>query len=68
MYYDTPRDFIGVVYEQLLYDDQPLGWESHLAAQRRFGARPVRRSAATSTTGSAFQNRWVGVGGKSATT
>jgi predicted Zn-dependent peptidase len=27
MYYDTPRDFIGGVYEELLYDDQPLGWD-----------------------------------------
>jgi predicted Zn-dependent peptidase len=27
MYYDTPRDFIGGVYEQLLYGDQPLGWD-----------------------------------------
>src|SRR5213595_301131 len=26
MYYDTPRDFIGGVYENLLYGDQPLGW------------------------------------------
>src|SRR5439155_1182820 len=26
MYYDTPRDFIGGVYEELLYGDQPLGW------------------------------------------
>jgi predicted Zn-dependent peptidase len=25
MYYDTPRDFIGSVYEQLLWGDQPLG-------------------------------------------
>ena len=25
MYYDTPRDFIGGVYDQLLYGDQPLG-------------------------------------------
>ena len=25
MYYDTPRDFIGGVYEHLLYGDQPLG-------------------------------------------
>ena len=25
MYYDTPRDFIGSVYENLLYGDQPLG-------------------------------------------
>jgi predicted Zn-dependent peptidase len=27
MYFDTPRDFVGGVYEQLLYGDQPLGWE-----------------------------------------
>jgi predicted Zn-dependent peptidase len=27
MYYDTPRDFIGGVYEQLLWGDQPLGWD-----------------------------------------
>ncbi len=25
MYFDTPRDFIGGVYENLLYGDQPLG-------------------------------------------
>src|ERR671938_173193 len=28
MYFDTPRDYIGSVYEALLYDDQPLGWET----------------------------------------
>jgi predicted Zn-dependent peptidase len=27
MYYDTPRDYIGSVYEQLIYGDQPLGWD-----------------------------------------
>src|SRR5207248_122525 len=27
MYYDTPRDFIGGLYERLLYGDQPLGWD-----------------------------------------
>src|SRR3712207_638588 len=27
MYYDTPRDFIGGVYDDLLYGDQPLGWD-----------------------------------------
>jgi predicted Zn-dependent peptidase len=27
MYFDTPRDFIGGVYENLLYGDQPLGWD-----------------------------------------
>src|SRR5581483_273405 len=25
MYFDTPRDYIGGVYEELLYGDQPLG-------------------------------------------
>ena len=28
MYFDTPRDFIGGVYEKLLYGDQPLGGTS----------------------------------------
>jgi predicted Zn-dependent peptidase len=27
MYFDTPRDFIGSVYDDLLYGDQPLGWD-----------------------------------------
>ncbi|MGB2953875.1 MAG: pitrilysin family protein [Gaiellaceae bacterium] len=27
MYFDTPRDFIGGFYEELLYGDQPLGWD-----------------------------------------
>jgi predicted Zn-dependent peptidase len=27
MYYDTPRDFIGGLYEELLWGDQPLGRE-----------------------------------------
>jgi predicted Zn-dependent peptidase len=27
MYYDTPRDYIGNVYDQLLYGNQPLGWD-----------------------------------------
>jgi predicted Zn-dependent peptidase len=27
MYFDTPRDFIGGVYDELIYGDQPLGWD-----------------------------------------
>jgi predicted Zn-dependent peptidase len=27
MYFDTPRDFIDGVYEQLVYGDHPLGWD-----------------------------------------
>ncbi len=28
MYFDTPRDYIGSVYEQLMFGDNPLGWET----------------------------------------
>jgi predicted Zn-dependent peptidase len=27
MYYDTPRDYVDGVYDALLYDDTPLGWD-----------------------------------------
>jgi predicted Zn-dependent peptidase len=27
MYYDTPRDYVDGVYDQLLYGDTPLGWD-----------------------------------------
>jgi predicted Zn-dependent peptidase len=27
MYFDTPREYVGGVYEYLLYGDQPLGWD-----------------------------------------
>jgi len=27
MYFDTPRDYVDGVYDQLLYGDQPLGWD-----------------------------------------
>jgi predicted Zn-dependent peptidase len=63
MYYDTPRDFIGGVYEALLYDDQPLGWEI-------IGRKETVRNASRDTfTG--YVDRWyrpsrmvLGVGGK----
>jgi predicted Zn-dependent peptidase len=28
MYFDTPRDYIGSVYEALMFGDNPLGWET----------------------------------------
>ncbi len=28
MYYDTPRDYVGSVYEDLLFGSNPLGWET----------------------------------------
>jgi predicted Zn-dependent peptidase len=27
MYYDTPREYLEGVYDELLYGDQPLGWD-----------------------------------------
>jgi predicted Zn-dependent peptidase len=63
MYYDTPRDFIGGVYEELLYGDQPLGWDI-------IGRKETVRDASRETfTG--YVDHWyrpsrmvVGVGGK----
>src|SRR5947209_7798580 len=62
MYYDTPRDFIGGVYEELLYDDQPLGWDI-------IGRKETVRSA-THETFRNYVDAWykpsrmvVGVGG-----
>jgi predicted Zn-dependent peptidase len=28
MYHDTPRDYIGTVYESIMFGDNPLGWET----------------------------------------
>src|SRR5438045_2493819 len=63
MYFDTPRDYIGGVYEALLYDDQPLGWDI-------IGRKETVR-AATRDTFLEYLDRWykperlvVGLGGK----
>jgi predicted Zn-dependent peptidase len=63
MYYDTPRDFIGGVYDELLYGDQPLGW--HVIGHEE----TVR--GATRETFLDYLDRWykperilVGVGGR----
>src|SRR5438552_2762579 len=63
MYFDTPRDFIGGVYESLLYGDQPLGWDI-------IGRKETVR-AATRETFFDYLERWykperlvVGLGGK----
>jgi predicted Zn-dependent peptidase len=62
MYYDTPRDFIGGVYDHLLYGDQPLGWDI-------IGKKETVR-AATRDTFLGYVDRWykpermvVGLGG-----
>ena len=63
MYFDTPRDFIGGVYENLLYGDQPLGWDI-------IGRKETVRGA-TRETFTDYVDRWyrpermvVGVGGR----
>jgi predicted Zn-dependent peptidase len=63
MYFDTPRDFIGGVYEELLYGDQPLGWDI-------IGRKETVRGA-TRETFMDYLGHWykpgrmvVGVGGK----
>jgi predicted Zn-dependent peptidase len=50
MYFDTPRDFIGGVYEQLLYGDQPLGWDI-------IGRKETVRGA-TRETFTGYLDRW----------
>jgi predicted Zn-dependent peptidase len=63
MYFDTPRDFISGVYEELVYGDQPLGWDI-------IGRKETIRSA-TRETFLDYLDRWyrpprmvVGVGGR----
>lgn len=63
MYFDTPRDYIGGVYEDLLYGDQPLGWDI-------IGRKETVRAAERETF-MQYIDRWykperlvVGIGGK----
>ena len=63
MYFDTPREYIGGLYDALLYDDQPLGWDI-------IGRKETVR-AATRETFLDYLDRWynperlvVGIGGK----
>ena len=63
MYFDTPRDYIGGVYEQLLYGDQPLGWD---IIGRKETVRSATRDMFTS-----YLDRWyrpermvLGLGGR----
>ncbi len=63
MYFDTPRDFVGGVYDNLLYGDHPLGRDI-------IGSKETVR-AATRDTFTSFIDRWyrpermvVGVGGR----
>src|SRR5205823_13805848 len=63
MYYDTPRDFIGGVYEHLLWGDQPLG--------REIIGRKETVQGATRDTFMSYLDQWykpsrmlLGVGGR----
>jgi predicted Zn-dependent peptidase len=63
MYFDTPRDYIGGVYDELLYGDQPLGWDI-------IGRKETVRGA-TRDTFTSYLERWykpgrmvVGIGGQ----
>ena len=62
MYHDTPRDFIGGVYENLLYGDQPLGRDIIGTQGDPCARRPGRRSPRSSTVGtgpSAWSSGWA---------
>ena len=50
MYYDTPRDYVDGVYDELLYDDTPLGWDI-------IGRKETVR-AATRDTFLGYLDRW----------
>src|SRR3954467_1079571 len=63
MYFDTPRDYIGSVYEAIMFGDNPLGWET-------LGTKETIRGA-TRETFLEYLDRWytpsrmvVGVSGK----
>jgi predicted Zn-dependent peptidase len=63
MYFDTPRDYISGVYEELLYGDQPLGWD---IIGRKETVRAANREAFLS-----YLDRWyhpdrmvVGIAGR----
>jgi len=42
MYFDTPRDYVSSVYDELLFGDNPLGWET-------LGTRETIRAASRDT-------------------
>jgi predicted Zn-dependent peptidase len=63
MYFDTPRSYIGSIYERLLYGDQPLGWDI-------IGRKETVRGA-TRETFLSYLQRWyrpertvIGLGGR----
>jgi predicted Zn-dependent peptidase len=63
MYFDTPRDFVGGVYETLLYGDQPLGWD---IIGRKETVRGATRETFLDYTGTWYrpERMVVGIGGQ----
>jgi len=63
MYFDTPRDYIGGVYETLLYGDQPLGWD---IIGRKETVRGATRDTFTSYLGQWYHpsRMVIGLGGR----
>jgi predicted Zn-dependent peptidase len=63
MYYDTPRDYISGVYEELVYGDHPLGWET---LGRKETIRAANRDSFLDYLGSWYRPSRivVGVGGR----
>lgn len=59
MYYDTPRDFISGVYEELLFGDQPLGWD---IIGRKETIRAATRETFLDYTGRWYQPKRMVVG------
>ena len=41
MYFDTPRDYVGSVYEELIFGSNPLGWET-LGTRETINGRDAR--------------------------
>jgi predicted Zn-dependent peptidase len=63
MYYDTPRDYIGGVYEQLIFGDHPLGWDT---LGRKDSIRDASRDTFLDYIGAWYKpaRMVVGVGGR----
>jgi predicted Zn-dependent peptidase len=63
MYFDTPRDFIDGVYEQLVYGDHPLGWD---IIGRKESVQSASRDTFLDYTGQWYKpsRMVVGVGGR----
>ena len=56
MYFDTPRDFIGGVYETLLWGDQPLGRD--IIGTKETVRAATRETFSTTSTGGTSRRAW----------